>query len=119
MEIKEIHDLINGDKHVFIKPVGRRYYYNGTIGKIPHCMKSLKVLEISPQVYSRDNQLKPFITGLLLLVEGVEELDILEDNYKISQNDPKRDIDYVYNLFMSDKENCMEQLKKTGRIVLE
>ena len=51
MTVRELLDVISASKEVFIKPPGRRLYFDGIAEDVPESLLDAVVTEIVPQVY--------------------------------------------------------------------
>lgn len=55
MTVKELLDVISAQKEIFIKPCGRRMYFDGIAEDVPEDLYNAVVTEIVPQVYRDDD----------------------------------------------------------------
>lgn len=84
MTVKDLLDVMVPEKEIFIKPAGRRTYFDGTAGDVPDDLYDAVVLEIAPQVYRDEsyNPIKNYYGAWGVWVESIPALDEKIDQFE-------------------------------------
>ena len=72
MIVRDLLDLMVGEKRIFIKPSGRRVYYEGYASDAPESLMDAIVREINPKTVSDE-------IGLGIWIDNIEEWDWMVD----------------------------------------
>lgn len=94
MIIRELCEVISQGKQVFIKPPGRRLYFQGTALEIPDGLLECIVREINPQCFYEDDvhSIKRYRVELGIWVDSIPEWD------KKADEDIKKDREIINSI---------------------
>lgn len=84
MTVRELLDVISPRMEIFIKPNGRRLYFEGVADDTPEDLFGAVVTELVPQVYRDDecDAIKKFYGALGVWVNAIPEWDERADREK-------------------------------------
>ena len=115
MTVKELLDVVAFDREIFIKPSGRRTYYEGTVKCVPKALYGATVVELVPQIYKNDpNEDRRFYYGWGVWVENISEFDALYDGMENYETFSGEEIDSAYVNMMGMKESWLRNLKENA-----
>lgn len=113
MTVKDLLDVISFDKEIFIKPSGRRTYYEGTTKGVPKSLYEAKIIEINPQIYKSDfDANNRFYAAWGVWVENIFEFDALYDGFEKYETYTGEEIDSAYVHMTNRKEEWLRDLKE-------
>ena len=72
MVVRDLLDLMVGDRKIFIKPSGRRTYYEGYANDAPESLMDAIVIELCPKIINDDPMLG-------IWIDNIEEWDWMVD----------------------------------------
>lgn len=82
MTVRELLDLVTPKKGIFIKPNGRRAYYEGRAGEAPESLMESTVSEVSPALNEDD------IPVIGIWIDPIPEWDLMVDIDSYVRNIP-------------------------------
>ncbi len=94
--IRQIYDLVSPTHNVFIKPNGRKVYFEGVFEDIPEFLLDVPVTEMSSKVYANDSyeiKVCNFYSCFGFWVEGSFELEQQVEKLQ-AKNSEKYNIDF-------------------------
>lgn len=116
MTVKELLDVIPFDNEMFIKPSGKRKYYEGTVKDVPKALYEATVVEIVPQIYKNDpDENRRFYYGWGVWVNNIPEFDALYDGMERYETFSGEEIDSAYVNMMGMKEEWLRDLKDRAK----
>ena len=103
MTIRDFLAVTASDKDVFIKPAGRKCYYEGTMNDIPETLKDAEIEEISPRIYANDPEANArFCVGWGIWVARIPEYEYIMGGRPEICNWAGHDIDEVIELYRAE-----------------
>lgn len=123
MTVADLIEVIEfDDREIFIKPQGRRMYFDGTVAQVPECLKYCTVQSVTPQIYANytatdafkfipdSNHL--FRSGWGVWINNIPELDELVDRVPDFVKDfSGKEYDELYHGFVAALREEKEQQK--------
>ena len=80
MTVRELLELIPHNPEIYIRPSGRKMYYDGHVEDIPETLKDAVVEELCTSIFRNDEgQNKRFYTGFGFIVARVPEYEFFTD----------------------------------------
>lgn len=89
MTVKELLDVMSDQKEIFIKPNGRRMYFDGIAEDVPEELYDAVVTEIAPQVHRDDgyNAIRKYYGGMGVWVNPIPVWDAIADSKAATQKE--------------------------------
>ena len=137
MTVADLLEVIEfGERDIFIKPTGRRTYFDGTVATVPECLKQCTIRSLAPQIYPNytstpafgfipdSNRL--FRSGFGVWIDHIPELDELVDLVPGYWEDfSGKEYDKLYQDFLlvrekekvfnvRDKEEAIEKIRQAS-----
>ena len=118
MTVKDLLEVIGFEKEIYIKPSGRRTYYDGTTKKVPKCLMNMTVREIVTEVnYESDERAtKRYYGGFGIYVDSDSALDCLVDAIPNIVDTDVNLYDGCFQDFINDPEKGMKELAEMKEI---
>lgn len=111
MTVRELLEVISNNKDIFIKPCGKRIYFDGSTSDVPETLMDAKIIEIAPQIYKNDPDMnRKFYWGLGVWVESIKEFDVMYDCIEDFTEFTAKEIDGTYGYFVASDGRLMDEL---------
>ena len=111
MTIRELLEVFAPEREIYIKPNGRRVYFDGITEDVPECLMELSVQEILPRIFptESDRSNYRFYWALAVYVDAVPLLNAIVDAVPdIAKTSPEL-YDGCYADALLDTEKCMAE----------